>query len=75
MDLTLEEFKLLYTGVHGYPENLETGSFDHIEDVPESVDWRNAVPPIKNQGQCGSCWAFSATGALEAYNYILTGEL
>lgn len=56
--------------------NIPNLRFSYVS-APASIDWRtqNAVTPVKDQGQCGSCWSFSTTGALEGIYSILNGKL
>ena len=48
-----------------------------LSNLPQTVDWRikNVVSSVKDQGQCGSCWAFSSTGALESAHALKYGNL
>ncbi|CAG9531391.1 unnamed protein product [Cercopithifilaria johnstoni] len=83
-DLTESEFLMMngfrLSNVTGKRRTRKASGFykyNETEKLPISVDWRKkgSVTPIRAQGECGSCYAFSAIGALEAYHKKKTGKL
>ncbi|KAL6894104.1 hypothetical protein ACP4OV_008202 [Aristida adscensionis] len=81
-DLTDEEFRAARTGYRRPPAVAVAGSrfrYENVSlaDAPQSMDWRTmgAVTGVKDQGECGCCWAFSAVAAVEGLSKIRTGRL
>ena len=79
-DMTLEEFSATYNTFNaskvvkarsGTPYKLSGAA------LPDSVDWRTEgyVTPVKDQGQCGSCWSFSTVASLEGQHFKASKQL
>lgn len=80
-DLTQEEWEAAFLGGYrrmGPAKNSQAKATSYeVKDLPAKVDWREegVISAVKNQGQCGSCWAFGATEQIEAYTAIASGSL
>ncbi|TQE03862.1 hypothetical protein C1H46_010526 [Malus baccata] len=78
-DLTNEEFKASRNGFKGHECSMKTSfKYENVTtSLPATMDWRKkgAVTSVKDQGQCGCCWAFLAVAATKGITQLITGKL
>jgi len=81
MDISREAFAEQYYTLQPPQHNTDMPYLGRFEatgaSVPDAIDWvdQGAVTPVKSQGSCGCCWAFSTVGSLEGHAQIATGTL
>jgi len=76
-DMPYSEFIKVRGGLLVKERTVELPHVEIVADAPESLDWRDkkVVNDVKDQGQCGSCWAFSTVGSVESRWALKTGNL